>query len=52
MRGKFFCKNKTKKMQNCEKIETNLQVMIKGNQINNFLEKDSKPVKKDSDTFR
>ena len=36
MRGKFFCKNKSKKMQNCEETETNLQVMIKGNQIKNF----------------
>ena len=36
MRGKCFCKNKSKKMQNCEETETNLQVMIKGNQIKNF----------------
>ena len=36
MRGKFFCKNKSKKTQNCEETETNLQVMIKGNQIKNF----------------
>ena len=26
-------------MQNCEKTETNLQVMTKGNQINNFSKK-------------
>ena len=36
MRGIFFCKNKRKKMQNREETETNLQVMIKGNQIKNF----------------
>ena len=42
MRGIFFCKNKSKKMQNCEKTETNLQVMTKGNQIKNFSKRDSK----------
>ena len=39
MRGKFFCKNKSKKMQNCEKTDTKLQVMTKGNQIKNFSKK-------------
>ena len=39
MRGNFFCKNKRKKMKNCEKTETNLQVMIKGNEIKNFSKK-------------
>ena len=39
MRGNLFCKNKSKKMQNCEKTETNLQVMTKGNQIKNFSKK-------------
>ena len=29
-------------MQNCENTETNLQVMTKGNQINNFSKRDSK----------
>ena len=29
-------------MQNCEKTKTNLQVMTKGNQINNSQKRDSK----------
>ena len=39
MRGKFFCKNRSKKMQNCERTERNLQVRTKGNQIKNFSRK-------------
>jgi len=39
-------------MQNCEKTETNLQVMTKGNQIKNFSKRDSKPVKQDSNTLK